>query len=333
LGQRFDDQTLRAVGIDECLFKPVKQSRLFENLNAILSDGTPNAFPDHFGDSIPSDSLNATQISPVRILLAEDNSVNQKVAIGQLHKFGYTVDVAGNGLEVLEILERIPYDIVLMDCQMPEMDGYETTRQIRERERERADRGKKASPIHIIALTAHAMKGDRHECLQAGMNDYLSKPVSESEMRAALQRWRPHKTGETAFYRRTLETPPVGLDFPSISISQQTPVDLKRLKEVSFEDADKLRKLLELYFDQADELISGLGTAVQNGSVEEVQYFAHKLGGASFNCGMTAIVPSLRELERLSREKNLTGSDKLFLDAAQQLTRIKEFLTDYLKTV
>jgi HPt (histidine-containing phosphotransfer) domain-containing protein len=152
-------------------------------------------------------------------------------------------------------------------------------------------------------------------------------------MRAALQRWRPHKTGETAFYRRTLETPPVGLDFPSISISQQTPVDLKRLKEVSFEDADKLRKLLELYFDQADELISGLGTAVQNGSVEEVQYFAHKLGGASFNCGMTAIVPSLRELERLSREKNLTGSDKLFLDAAQQLTRIKEFLSEHLKTV
>ncbi|MEO5804530.1 MAG: response regulator [Verrucomicrobiota bacterium] len=332
LGQSLDENTLRAAGIDECLFKPVKQSRLFENLNAILSEGFQNGFSENILNSTQSNSSAVPQTSPVRILLAEDNSVNQKVAVGQLHKLGYTVDVAANGLEVLKTLEQIPYDIILMDCQMPEMDGYETTRKIREREQECAAKGKKTPPIHIIALTAHAMKGDRDECLQAGMNDYLSKPVSESEMRAALQRWRPHKTAETAFYRRTLETPPSGLDFAAASLGQQTPVDLKRLKEVSFDDAEKLRKLMELYFEQADQLVEGLGKAVQNGSVEEVQYFAHKLCGASFNCGMTAIVPSLRELERLSREKNLTGSDKLFAEAERQLARIKEFLSDYLKT-
>lgn len=329
LGQQFDQQTLKGAGVDDCLFKPVKQSRLFESLNAVLSLDQKPVF---FRDNAEKAAEPPTPLSPIRVLLAEDNSVNQKVAVGQLHKLGYTVDVAANGLEVLQTLEQIPYDIVLMDCQMPEMDGYETTRKIREREKDAAVRGETKPPIYIIALTAHAMTGDRDECLRAGMNDYLSKPVSLAEMRAALQRWRPHKTGETAFYRRALEVSPNTEHFAAIPADPPTPVDLKRLNEVSFGDREQLRKLLDLYLNQANDLIRNLGFAVQNGSVEEVQYFAHKLGGASFNCGMTAIVPSLRELERLSREGKLTDGDKLYTDAACQLESIKQFLADYLKT-
>jgi CheY-like chemotaxis protein len=115
---------------------------------------------------------------PLRILLAEDNVVNQKLAVRLLSQMGYRTDLAANGLEVLESLERQPYDLILMDVQMPEMDGLEATRQVRQR-------WPGGSP-HIIAMTANAMEGDRQACLDAGMNDYLAKPIRVEELVAAL---------------------------------------------------------------------------------------------------------------------------------------------------
>jgi len=119
-----------------------------------------------------------------RLLLAEDNPINQLVALGQLEVLGYQADAAGNGHEVLRALDRLHYDLVLMDCQMPELDGYETSRLIREAE---SLAGK--SPVPIIAVTAHAMKGDREKCLAAGMNDYLSKPFRQDDLGLMLARW------------------------------------------------------------------------------------------------------------------------------------------------
>jgi CheY-like chemotaxis protein len=119
-----------------------------------------------------------------RLLLAEDNPINQIVALGQLDALGFVADAVENGNEVLAALERETYDLILMDCQMPELDGYETSRQIRAREA-------KGRHVPIIAVTAHAMKGDREKCLAAGMNDYLSKPFRQSDLVATLERWLP----------------------------------------------------------------------------------------------------------------------------------------------
>jgi CheY-like chemotaxis protein len=138
--------------------------------------------------------VRAQDLAPLpklRILVAEDNRVNQKVAFGLLQKIGCTADVVANGHEVLAALERIHYDVVFMDCQMPEMDGYEATQAIRRSEKDESKPCPWKAPLHIVAMTANAMKGDREKCLAAGMNDYVSKPVRMAELHASLSRCVP----------------------------------------------------------------------------------------------------------------------------------------------
>ena len=130
-----------------------------------------------------------SKVEQVLERVAEDNIVNQKVALAMMAKLGCAIDTAANGFEVLEALQRIPYSLVLMDYQMPEMDGYEATRLIRKQEQDPTQPCPWKAPVHIIALTASAMQGDREKCLAVGMDDYVSKPIRMPEMQAALERW------------------------------------------------------------------------------------------------------------------------------------------------
>jgi two-component system, sensor histidine kinase and response regulator len=166
----------RAAGITDCCFKPVRQSRLFACLaNALFG---PSTIPRNLAKALIAPIVRLRQI---RVLVAEDNTVNQKITLGQLKKLGYNADIVSDGLAVLRALDCSHYDVVFMDCQMPEMDGYEATRSIRART------GDFSQP-HIIAMTARAMQGDREKCLAAGMNDYISKPVQLKALAAALAR-------------------------------------------------------------------------------------------------------------------------------------------------
>jgi two-component system, sensor histidine kinase and response regulator len=176
LNKRTSLERPRAAENMECCFKPVRQSRLFACLaNALLG---PATITRTLAKALIAPG---SQPQPIRVLIAEDNVLNQKITSGQLKKLGYKADIVPDGLAVLKALECSHYDVVFMDCQMPEMDGYEATRRIRAR------LGDGPQP-HIIAMTAHAMQGDREKCLAAGMNDYVSKPVQLKALAAALAR-------------------------------------------------------------------------------------------------------------------------------------------------
>ncbi len=186
---------LRAHGISEQLRKPVKQSSLETSLRSLLGTGAKGAMhlvPDSSeGDDRPDEE--ADRRAKTRVLVVEDNAVNARLAKALLSRGGFQCDVASDGQEALDMLSQMPFDIVLMDCQMPVMDGFEATRSIRERE------AKTGEHVSIVAMTANAMEGDSERCLAAGMDAYLSKPISATRLYAAVDEWtRPRRLGESA---------------------------------------------------------------------------------------------------------------------------------------
>jgi two-component system sensor histidine kinase/response regulator len=191
-GQLLTPTELQVFGIDSCIIKPAKQSRLFDCLTEVMDR---LAAQTSLLQSIAATAATIPlEISPafgqIRILLAEDNNTNRRIALAQLQKLGYAAQSAENGLELVRALEEVSYDIILMDCQMPELDGYEATQTIRKREQKLGGSCPWQAPVHIIALTAHAMQGERERCLATGMDDYISKPVRGPDLKAALERWK-----------------------------------------------------------------------------------------------------------------------------------------------
>ncbi len=176
LGMRLPEFVMAEAGIIQCLQKPVRQSELYNAMASALIETKPEA------SALPNnnDASDPVPVSKLRILVAEDNPVNQKVALRQLRKLGFSAEAVADGQEVLDALSGIGYDLVLMDCHMPELDGYEATRAIRERP--------SLSATYIIAMTANAMQGDREKCLAAGMDDYVSKPTRLPDLEAVLQK-------------------------------------------------------------------------------------------------------------------------------------------------
>jgi two-component system, sensor histidine kinase and response regulator len=177
VSQRISPEELYAAGVADCCHKPVRQSTLFDSLTKALLESSITTSSAAAG----SPATHGAQLQKFRVLVAEDNPVNQKVAVLQLRQLGYDAEAVTNGFAILEALDRTQYDIILMDCQMPELDGYETTRRIRAR-------GDDFRQPYIIAMTAHAMSGDSEKCLAAGMNDYIAKPVQLDVLAAALAR-------------------------------------------------------------------------------------------------------------------------------------------------
>jgi CheY-like chemotaxis protein len=248
----------------------------------------------------------------LRVLIAEDNAVNQKVAIQQLRKLGYTADVAGNGLEVLDTLERIPYDVVLMDCQMPDMDGYDAARRIREREQ---TSGKPR--LRIVAMTANAMEGDREKCLEAGMDDFISKPVRIEELEMALER----------------STPVFPSPAPAQLAESLTPHEtvnarvLHRLRELRTPNQpDPLAEVIDLFFGQTPDLLRALGEAAKRRDADSLRRTAHTLKGSCGNLGAERMAMLCRDLELTAKQGTLSSARTLIAQIEREYTNVRKLL-------
>jgi len=206
-----------------------------------------------------------------------------------------------------------------MDCQMPQMDGYEASRQIRQRERTEG-----ARPVYIIAMTANAMQGDREKCLEAQMNDYLSKPVKDTDLRAALSR------SQAASAIDTTEEEDTSV-LVAETIGGEALLDVQRLEAAANDDPKVVQELVDLYFAQATDLMNGLRAAINSGSAKDVDHFAHKLVGASLACGMSAMVLPLRQLEKRGKEGNLADAEALFDRASRHLELTRNKVGTYIR--
>jgi len=254
VGQRGEGEEARLAGIDAYLTKPVRQSELYDCLATVMGGREGAASPEE-ARLVTRHALRERRAAGrARVLVAEDNPVNQKVAARMLENLGYHVDVAGDGLGALDALSKANYGAILMDVQMPEMDGYEATAEIRRREQGKGRR------LSIIAMTANAMQGDREKALEAGMDDYVPKPVKLEELGAVLNRWIP----EEASGRAAPPTPPeAGAQEEEEDMVENTldPDVLAGLRELG--GSEMLSELAQLFFDDASS-----GLAVLRGAVE-----------------------------------------------------------------
>ncbi len=330
MGRRLHAEELKAAGIDDCLVKPIKQLLLLDCLTRPIRGAT--AEPAAKARKVsPAGPLPVDGNQKLRILVAEDNMVNQEVALGLLRKLGWRADTVTNGSEALEALARVPYDVILMDCQMPVFDGYETTRRIRKLEREDIKPFNRGRPIQIIAMTANAMQGDMEKCLAAGMNDYLSKPVRTDALKAALERCCLVDNRFTAGTAKANQGESFNL--PNESSLAEPIVDTDQLRDITDDEPARIRQLIDIYLTQTAPMLNELDAAIQGKAADDVARLAHKLIGSSVSCGVEAFTQPLRELERLGNERDLSGADVLFEDLRSKFPRVKNAFAEFLATI
>jgi CheY-like chemotaxis protein/HPt (histidine-containing phosphotransfer) domain-containing protein len=232
---------------------------------------------------------------PLRVLLADDNPINQKVGLSVLHKLGYRADVANNGVEVLKALEQKPYDILFLDIQMPEMDGLEAARRL-------CKRWPPDKRPRIIAMTGNALMGDREKCLDAGMDDYISKPVRISELQAALERWGPkaNRQSDTSFLARRKLASENLLDDAVIAELREMPPE---------NGVSMLDELVDLFLDGAPDRIAQI--VASTGEPVKLAFHAHALKSMGLNLGAKRVVDLSRKLEELGRTGAMDGVSAL----------------------
>ncbi len=289
------------------------------------------------------------------VLLAEDNPVNQDVTLTMLRNIGYQVDVVANGRDVLAALSRASYDLVLMDCQMPEMDGFETTQVIRAHEAENttentADDAQKSTPTHlpIIALTANAIQGDRERCLAAGMDDYLSKPFTQEQLAASLQPWLSQVSAKK---EEQTETPPAKATTPR-NFSLKPPIfshvknasptatpSAVRLAAVDFQALDRIRalqrdnapallgKVIQNYLSHSPQLLQALQEAVACNDASALQKVAHSLKSSSATLGAATLAALCQDLETMAHKHSLEKAALVLSAATAEYETVREALT------
>ena len=291
------------VGFAAFLNKPIKQSQLYNILSHILS-GQPIKVKRSRPPHLQLDPKMAERL-PLRILVAEDNMVNQQLALQLLERMGYRADVAGNGLEVIEALRRQHYDVVFMDVHMPEMDGLTATQRI-------CEEWSPASRPRIIAMTANAMQGDREKCISAGMNDYISKPIRVQELVQSLTQSQPHleNTNSVAVLEEAID----------VQV-------LQALGQTMGSNASTfLAQLIDVYLEDSPNLLQLMDTAVTQTDTAAMEQAAHTLKSSSAALGAITLSKLCEELERIGNSKTITSAIEIMPQVKSEYERVKAAL-------
>jgi PAS domain S-box-containing protein len=312
IGQRGDARMCKEFGCVGYLLKPVRQSQLYSLLLAILNGETQIHSSEEL---LTQHKLKEIKKHNLRILLAEDNEINRKLALKVLEKGGYHADAVTNGKEVLEALKKKRYDLILMDVQMPEMDGFEATAAIRKMEPE-------GERIPIIAMTAHAMKGDEERCLQAGMDDYISKPIKPAVLFEKINKW-----GGLMERKKPEERPPARENKQS---TRNTPVDLGILRDAVGDDPEVVNSLISLFLENSAERLKNLEEALRNRDFERIEREAHSFKGASGNVGAVELYDLLYQLEKAGKNRQLKVAEEVWTVVRSEYGRVKEYLEQVL---
>jgi len=351
MGHRGDAVRLEALGCSGYLLKPVKQQLLFDAVVAVLGQKE-----DRSKGLVTRHLLTEHRKLGLRILLAEDNPINQKLALILLQKAGYSVDAVETGTQAIEKVQANPYSAVLMDVQMPEMDGFEATRRIR------ASEQNNGGHIPIIAMTAHAMPGDRERCLEAGMDDYVTKPLDSRVLFNAMDRWTQtdlpsndsvepdipqdyssHSDmdafaiatdvglfGEsgTLASAMTKETVPVS---QASSSSSALPINFDAALHRLFEgDREFMKTMLLEFKEHLPERLEAIHLALDKGDANSLGRLAHNLKGISLNFSAEPIASLALRLEELGKREDLTDAPVLVSQMDAEVGRLIEYLDDML---
>ncbi len=309
---RHDDPALRRAGIAAFLTKPIKQSQLFDVISDLTSEES-NSAPE-------TKQVEPLERSPTsaRILLAEDNTVNQRLAVKLLQKNGHHVVAVSNGLKACQELEQhVPatYDVVLMDIQMPVMNGYDATAKIR------------SMPDHqnipIIAMTAHAMAGDREKCLNAGMNDYITKPLKLDELINVIERWHQQPLTSSVEESANMVEP---------DDCQVDSVNLRSLRKLTGDDPEFLAELVTLYVNDTPQRIARLKNFIKRKNVAEIRSEAHSLKGASGNLTALPLQDIFSQIEERAMAGCYEDAAALAQKAELEFEKVKKTLRKVIHT-
>jgi len=294
------------LGVAACLLKPVKQSELLDAI--LLALGVRGPEDEAEMAALAPDA----RLGPLRILLAEDSLVNQKVVVGLLERHGHEVAVTGNGHQAVELADSQPFDLILMDVQMPEMDGLDATRLIRRRQRESGRR------VPIVAMTAHAMKGDRQRCLDAGMDDYIAKPIHAKQL---------FETIHSVVARSGAERP--SDPDPPTPPEQPAPNWQEALRSVQG-DRDLLRTVVKATLEEVPPLMERIGAAIQRGDAGDLRKAAHQLKGAIRYLGTTPAYEGAYRLEKMGPDELPENAQKTLAQLQHHVAQLCGHLLDYL---
>jgi PAS domain S-box-containing protein len=300
-----DSARCRELGVSVYLTKPVRQSELLDAIMSALGDGKLRAAASSMAETVRKNYCS------LRVLLAEDNPVNQRLAVRIMEKWGHSVTVVGNGRKALETWAKEDFDLILMDVQMPEMSGLEATEAIREREKTSARR------IPIIAMTAHAMEGDREKCLAVGMDQYVTKPIDQKRLFEVVEAFcvvRPHSES-------------LSMNQSSQELSFDPDAALKRVDG----DRELLREVANLFFEDTPRLLAEVRNAIQRGDGKALERSAHTLKGSVGNFGARTAFEAAFSLEQMGRNGDFARATEVFTQLDRQVTLLIPALEAALK--